>query len=178
MFGQVLLEGEETREELWKKVEDQNYDVDHQALKEAFFRKRRIDREKFSAAAKILEACASYLYLSRVVSLQKMSLEQEIEQYVNRHIQDEIQIEELCRECGISRNRLYQVSRYVFGKGIASYIREIRIRNAEELLLSTNEQVGEVARKVGIPDYNYFTKIFRKMTGQTPTQYRKYKKRP
>ena len=59
MFGQVLLEGEETREELWKKVEDQNYDVDHQALKEAFFRKRRIDREKFSAAAKILEACAS-----------------------------------------------------------------------------------------------------------------------
>ena len=46
MFGQVLLEGEETREELWKKVEDQSYDVDHQALKEAFFRKRRIDREK------------------------------------------------------------------------------------------------------------------------------------
>ena len=35
MFGQVLLEGEETREELWKKVEDQSYDVDHQALKEA-----------------------------------------------------------------------------------------------------------------------------------------------
>lgn len=177
MFGQVLLEGEETREELWKKVEDQSYDVDHQALKEAFFRKRRIDREKFSAAAKILEACASYLYLSRVVSLQKMSLEQEIEQYVNRHIQNEIRIEELCRECGISRNRLYQVSRYVFGKGIASYIREIRIRNAKELLLSTNEQVCEIARKVGIPDYNYFTKIFRKMTGQTPTQYRKNKER-
>ena len=54
---------------------------------------------------------------------------------------------------------------------------KIRIRNAKELLLSTNEQVGEIARKVGIPDYNYFTKIFRKMTGQTPTQYRKNKER-
>ena len=79
----------------------------------------------------------------------------------------------MCGEYGISRNRLYQVTGHGYGKGIAAYVREIRIKTAMELLNTTEWRISEVAREVGIPDYNYFTKVFKKYMGQTPSQYRK-----
>lgn len=173
MFGQVLMEGEKSREELWKQVEELPYPVDKAALKAAFFRKKRVSRETFYAAAKIMEACASYLYLSRLIFLQNQDLAGQIETYVREHLQGEIRAEDLCGEYGISRNRLYQVTGHGFGKGIAAYVREIRMKTAMELLNTTEWQISEVAREVGIPDYNYFTKVFKKFTGQTPSQYRK-----
>ena len=42
-----------------------------------------------------------------------------------------------------------------------------------DLLRNTEDRVSDIATEVGIPDYNYFTKVFKKAMGVTPREYRK-----
>ncbi|MDY2850769.1 MAG: helix-turn-helix transcriptional regulator, partial [Candidatus Borkfalkiaceae bacterium] len=55
---------------------------------------------------------------------------------------------------------------------IHSYIQNERLEYAEELLKTTDLPVSAIAVKAGIPDYNYFSKVFRKRTGISPKAYR------
>lgn len=54
-----------------------------------------------------------------------------------------------------------------------SYIAQERIRVAKQMLRETSMTIQEVSNYVGIQDWNYFTKIFKKYTGTTPTEFRK-----
>ena len=52
------------------------------------------------------------------------------------------------------------------------YILQIRVSMAKQLLVKTDFSIGEIASRVGIDDVAYFSSIFRKATGKTPTAYR------
>ena len=58
------------------------------------------------------------------------------------------------------------------GKTLSEYIRSKRIEFASQLLLDTNLQVQTIAFHCGIMDVQYFSKIFKKETGLTPSEYR------
>ena len=58
---------------------------------------------------------------------------------------------------------------------IFDYLFEKRMKEAEKLLRETDLHIYQIAEKVGFSDYNYFTKIFKKFVGCTPSQYRKLK---
>lgn len=58
------------------------------------------------------------------------------------------------------------------GTTLTEYVNRKRIEHALFLLNSTNMQIQVIAQYCGIPDVNYFTKIFKKMIGQTPKEYR------
>ena len=49
----------------------------------------------------------------------------------------------------------------------------MRVKVACDLLRNTEDRVSDIATEVGIPDYNYFTKVFKKAMGVTPREYRK-----
>ena len=59
------------------------------------------------------------------------------------------------------------------GKSAISYINEYRIERASALLSSTDASITEIADSVGIPDPNYFTRIFTRVKGKSPKEYRK-----
>lgn len=174
-MGQVIVEDGKERQEKWEQVLPavRGYNIDFKELKECFWRKRRFTEQKLLAAAKIMEACASHLYLKKAVSLKEEDLSKQIEAYVEHNLWDEITVEDICREFGIRRTRLYEISMHSFGDGITQYIRKNRIRRAEELLGQSDKKVAEIAELVGFSDYNYFTKVFKKETGFTPRDYRK-----
>ena len=56
------------------------------------------------------------------------------------------------------------------------YINSQRVDRAAVLLATTDRSIAAVTAAVGILDVNYFTKIFKKQLGTTPTQYRREKK--
>ncbi len=58
------------------------------------------------------------------------------------------------------------------GKTFLEYITTYRIERAKQRLASTELSVSEVGRAVGYPDSNYFTKVFKRFVGCTPTAYR------
>ena len=61
----------------------------------------------------------------------------------------------------------------VFGTSPLAYVTQLRIKKAQELLIHTDYSVGQIAGMVGVYDEVYFSKFFRKHTGQTPNQFRK-----
>jgi len=58
------------------------------------------------------------------------------------------------------------------GMKLTDYVNQRRMEHAAELLIKTKMQVQTIAQYCGIPDVNYFSKIFRKLMGKTPSAYR------
>jgi two-component system response regulator YesN len=58
------------------------------------------------------------------------------------------------------------------GKNFVDYLNDIRIEKAKELLKDISLKTYEVAEKVGIPDAHYFSRLFKKYVGITPTEFR------
>lgn len=175
MLGQVLQTDDV--DSSWYEIEPYliNFDVEIEKVKKAYYKKKNLSPEIISSASNIMKACARYLYYSEMISLQHESLEWIIDKYIKEHLSEELNTEKLCEYFLISKNRLYEISNHLYGCGIATKIRDLRLDRAKKLLTTTDYKINEIAAKCGIPDYNYFTKIFKLNTnGILPRDYRKH----
>ena len=93
--------------------------------------------------------------------------------YVENHYMNPITPEDLSRVLHCSRSAMYRRFRDCFGVSPSHYINSVRIRRAQFLLTETDRPIGEIAAAVGIPDVFYFARLFREVTGETATDYRK-----
>ena len=75
----------------------------------------------------------------------------------------------------INQSYAARVFRRDMGTSLTAYIRKIRLDNAKRLLRNTTISVGSIALNVGYADANYFTRLFVRETGMTPTEYRNSK---
>ena len=69
---------------------------------------------------------------------------------------------------GISRSYFSVLFKQTEKESFNHYVNRIKMEAAKELLLTTNMHIYEIARKVGIENENYFSKLFRKYTGKSP----------
>ncbi|HKK11892.1 MAG TPA: helix-turn-helix transcriptional regulator, partial [Flavobacteriaceae bacterium] len=81
-------------------------------------------------------------------------------------------IDELAKKLYISRAQLHRKLIALTGMSTTHYINYIRIEKAKHLLSTTNLRVKEVAYTVGFESTTYFSKLFKKELGVTPTSYR------
>lgn len=97
----------------------------------------------------------------------------EIMQFIDANLQADLSIKQLCERFYISKNRLFEIFRSNLECTVTGYINEQRIKRAKELLKQSNNSILSIAEKVGIYNYTYFCKLFKKLSGVTPTEYRK-----
>ena len=128
--------------------------------------------DKIKSSVSILETCASYIYLNKLLSEQS-SFINEINSYIRENIENNITIEDICKALGISLMELYYMCNAFFGSTPAKHIKKVRLETACELITDDNMRISEIAYRVGICDYNYFSKIFKKEYGVSPTEYKK-----
>lgn len=79
-------------------------------------------------------------------------------------------------EMSMSRSSLYNKFRSIAGLGINDYITNYRIKEAADLLVSTNAPIREIAEQVGYSNQRYFSTVFKEVKGVSPTTYRKQHK--
>ena len=91
---------------------------------------------------------------------------------VNEYADQNLSISYLCDRLGISRSKACGVFKEETGKTINEYITEYRINKSKQYIYD-NLPLEDVAKMVGYYDGNYFSKIFKKVTGVTPTSYRR-----
>lgn len=84
-----------------------------------------------------------------------------------------INVEMLCKHVNYSRSYLSRIFKTEMNMTIPEYTNAVRIQNAKNLLVDTNMPMSEISTSVGIHDAFYFSKLFKKITGQTPKEYRK-----
>ena len=120
------------------------------------------------AAAKLLEMCTNYILLKEMIALRGNLATDLAKEYIAEHLSEEISVDEICKYTYTSRTKLYDAFRRDCGVGIASYIKEERLKLSRELLRTTEMSVSEVAEKAGFTDYNYFSRVFKKRFGVSP----------
>ena len=79
----------------------------------------------------------------------------------------------LSEELALSVSQLNKKLNAISGYPSSTYILRVKLSNAKKLLSNENKTIGEVAAECGIYDVNYFSRVFKRHTGFTPTQYRR-----
>ena len=92
--------------------------------------------------------------------------------YIDDHLAETVDIEQLCRVACMSRSKFYQQFRHVMGTGPMEYIQQRRLERARELLQS-GRSVTEVCYDVGYVNASHFTRRFHQQYGVSPRDYLK-----
>lgn len=93
--------------------------------------------------------------------------------YIRKHLQEDISLVRLAGMYFFSPNYLGQLFRQKTGVYYNTFVADLRINTACELLLDSETSVSEIGKMVGIEDPHYFSKLFKDKIGLTPNQYRK-----
>ncbi len=92
--------------------------------------------------------------------------------YLAAHYDEDISNQTLMRLAACSESVLLRSFRKTVGTSPMRYLTDYRLERAAAQLLATDAKVSEIAARVGFHDISYFTKCFRRATGQTPRQFR------
>jgi len=96
-----------------------------------------------------------------------------VNELLEEHIDDtNFGISELCDNLNISRMQLHRKLSALTDQSASRYIRSFKVNVAKEYLTSTNLTITEIAYKIGFDNATYFSKIFSKEMGLSPSQYR------
>ena len=118
----------------------------------------------------------SEMVFDSAVMIEQDSFASDAEEYIEKNLASQLSVDTLCRYLFVSKNRLYSGFKEAFGCTVNDYITSKRIERARELILS-GKSVRSAADEVGINNYTYFSKLFKKCEGVSPTAYkRKYTK--
>lgn len=96
----------------------------------------------------------------------------QIEEYVSENYKNKIAIADLARVLFLSEGHFCRFFKRCVGISAIEYLNVFRVGKAEELLRDTEMSVTEIALQAGFEDANYFTRLFKRITGHTPTEYR------
>ncbi|MBE6650604.1 MAG: helix-turn-helix domain-containing protein [Ruminococcaceae bacterium] len=174
MFGQASPE--ENKKELLRRIKklSQELDISEKELLESHGALTKYEPDIVQSAANILKLATRYLWLSDMIKISSEGLMEKIDEYVRKNISEKITIEEICREFGISKNKLYSLFKESRNMTVGEYISSQRIERAKFLLSTSDMPISEICGAVGIVEYNYFSRLFKKQTGYTPLSYRKH----
>lgn len=119
--------------------------------------------------------CMLELAYHRQAELQanRQSFCDNIVEYIKQNHTQNITSEDICRHFSCSRSTISHKFNGHMGMSIKSYINILRIEDAKHLLKYSDLNIMEIAFLVGFRDSNYFTEIFKKKVGLSPTAYRK-----
>ena len=95
-----------------------------------------------------------------------------ISHYIETNYMYDISMQDLARHMNYSEAYFCKLFKQCFNKNFTSYLTQYRIKEAKKMLSQTTVNVKEIGRAVGYGDSNYFAKVFKRITGQSPTEYR------
>lgn len=128
--------------------------------------------EQIYAAAKIMEACTFYALFNETIALRRHNFTNNLRSFLLEHLSEPLDAGAIADYLNISRSKLYLSCDKYLGTGIAEYLRNLRIERAKVLLKTTAMTITEISAETGFSDYNYFCKVFKKITGMTPKSFR------
>lgn len=89
------------------------------------------------------------------------------------HPEKTISMQSACRIAGMSYSHFSRFFEKITGLNYKYFCNLFRIRHAEELLLTTDKPISEIAEAIGIHTISYFTRLFKQINGNTPSGYRR-----
>ena len=120
-----------------------------------------------------LLACLLLVLENRVKARGIHPLVRTIMKYVHGHLGERITLEDIGKETFFSPIYCDTLFKKETGHSIIDYVIEKRIDEAKRLLLEGTVSLSDIAETLGFHDYNYFSRVFKKRSGYTPSAYRR-----
>lgn len=103
-----------------------------------------------------------------------ISYVEEALKYIENNYSEPVTIQEIAKWLNLERTYLYRLFKSITGVSPQAYLLDVRIRQACTLLTNTDLTITNIAHSVGYEDSLYFSRLFHRKKGQTPSQYREF----
>jgi AraC-like DNA-binding protein len=144
--------------------------VERKKLHDAYFSTRVVQ-------TKLLTIFAQHLsMLSNQVLVQHENAEPPVirraKEFIQEHQADDISLGQVAKAVNTSTFYFCKMFKKMTGINFTDYLSRVRIEKSKNLLLNPNLRVSEIAFEVGFQSLTHFNRVFKKVLGQTPTDYR------
>lgn len=148
------------------------------AIESAFFQTRVMHKKQHDSAIKLLSIFAQHLAMaSNELAIQQQMPEpasiSHAKEFIRNHLRDNLSLGVVARAVNASKFTFCKQFKQLTGINLIEYIARMRIEAAKNLLLNPNLRVGEIAYEVGFRSLAHFNRIFRRIVGQPPSDYRR-----
>jgi len=93
-------------------------------------------------------------------------------EYIDKNFSNEITLEDVAKEVNISPHYFSRLYKEETGENFIEYLTSVRINKAKELIETGGYSIKEICYMTGYGDPNYFSRIFKKVMGVTPSEYK------
>ena len=152
-------------------------EVEEPRLRKAFFGTRVVPSKQHESVVKLLTIFAQHLsMLSNQVIVQQDNAEPPVitraKEYIQEHQTENLRLSHVARAVNTSTFYFCKTFKKVTGINFTDYLSRVRIEKSKNLLLNPNLRVSEIAFEVGFQSLTHFNRVFKKILGQSPTEYR------
>lgn len=118
---------------------------------------------------------ADFYHNFREEEIFKDQLVASVVQYCRENLMTKINLSMILKEFSVNKNQLNEAFDNEVGMTCMEYVEKMRINYSKRLLDEQNWSISEISEKVGYDDTNYYSKVFKKHIGMTPSEYRQNK---
>ena len=131
-----------------------------------------VSADRREAGARVMLSCIETI-TAKYIRIQDDPIWERIDGYIGEHIHDRITVENISAEIFISPSTIYHRTKQNTGMSLSNYVARRKMIKASEYLYLTDYKINYISTLLGIDDYNYFSRLFRRIFGMSPTQYRR-----
>jgi len=151
--------------------------IDFSRLEEAYFNTKVLTQRQYAAVIRLLEIFGKHLSLAaNRMTVQDAEAEppmiRRAKAHIAGHYGDPISLDEIARAMHVSTFYFCKMFKKATGLTFTDYLGRVRLEKAKNLLLNPHLRVSEIAYTVGFQSLTHFNRIFRKVTGEAPTEFR------
>lgn len=105
-------------------------------------------------------------------SLRLSLIREDIRSYIGKNYQDDISMQSAAQAMGYSEAYFCKLFKQCFRVNFSAYLNEYRIEKAKAMMADPRINIKDIGAACGYSDSNYFARVFKRITGQTPSDYR------
>ena len=128
--------------------------------------------ERLSSLLVLLMEDSWHQATSNSLSTKRQSL-QHIREYLDNHYQERLTLDELADKFYINKYYMTRIFKEQFGLTINTYLQQARITRAKQMLRFSDLPIDKIGADCGLNDANYFSRVFKKVEGISPGEFRK-----
>ena len=177
--GQVLLHQPNKREfrKFTRDLIKLGVETDLKRLEEAYFQTRVLDRKQYEAMLRLLTVFAQHLAsLSNQLMVTAAPVEPPLvpraKLYITEHQDEEVSLRQVAAAVNTSAFYFCKMFKQATGLTFTDYLARTRIEKVKNLLLNPHKRISEAAYETGFQSLSQFNRVFRRVTGQSPTVWR------
>ena len=158
-------------------VADWGMGIEPDRLKQAYFGTKVLSSRQHDGVVKLLSIFAQHISMvSNQILVQRENTEPlpitRARQFIHENQAEDLSLGQVAKAVNTSIFYFCKMFKKSTGLNFTDYVSRIRVEKAKNLLLNRNLRVSEIAYEVGFQSLTHFNRVFKKIMGQSPTEYR------